>query len=191
MVEGTCVSFIIARERNGIFVGEKERNVKKIFVFIFLFMIAGILSADDNPTQNIYDAVRIYNDAAQQLQRANLRSQKKQIINNSISLSTEQAKAFWPIYDKYEAEFTKINDSRLAIISDYLNHYKDLTGEKAAELINRMMEVQRQRHEMKRNYVRELGKILPSKQALRLLLLESQMDLQVDAQIAMQIPLAD
>jgi len=165
--------------------------VKKSFVFIFLFLITGILNAQQDPTQAFQDAVRIYNDAAQQLQRANLRSQKKQIINNSLSLSTEQAKAFWSIYDKYEVEFTKINDSRLAIISDYLNHYKNLSSEKAAELINRMMEVQRQRHELKRNYVRELGKIMPSKQALRLLLLESQMDLQVDAQIAMQIPLAD
>src|SRR5262249_10800900 len=93
----------------------QENKLKKISLFIFLFLITGILSAQEDPTQAFQDAVRIYNDAAQQLQRANLRSQKKQIINNSLSLTTEQAKAFWPVYDKYEVEFTKINDARLAI----------------------------------------------------------------------------
>jgi hypothetical protein len=42
---------------------------------------------------------------------------------------------------------------------------------------------------LKRAYIKELGTVLTAKQALRLLLLENQIDLQIEAQIAAQIPL--
>ena len=135
------------------------------------------------------NALKAFDDAAQQLQRANLRAQKKQIVEKAISLSSEQSKAFWPVYEKYEAEVVQINDQRLALISDYVAHRENLSAEKATELINSMMKIQLQRQEVKRSYVKQLGKVLTSKQALRLLLLENQIDIQLDAYIAAQIPL--
>jgi hypothetical protein len=123
------------------------------------------------------------------LQRANLRAQKREIIQKAISVSSEQSKLFWPIYDRFEAETIRINDERLAIINDYVNQKSDLSAEQATNLINRMMSIQLRRNESKRGYVKELGKVLTAKQALRLLLLENQIDVQIDAQIAAQIPL--
>jgi hypothetical protein len=83
-----------------------------------------------------------------------------------------------------------LNDTRLALITKYRNSLPDIPTEKAADLINRWMQVQLQRNEQKRAYVRELAKVLSAKQALRLMLLENQIDLQIDAQIAAQIPLS-
>lgn len=139
--------------------------------------------------QGYGEAVKAYSDAIQQLQRSNLRSQKRQAIKKAVSLTIEQSRAFWPIYDRYEAEVKKINDTRLQMIADYMNQQSGISAEKAAQLINEVMQIQAKRQELKRAYVKEIGTVLTAKQALRLLLLENQIDLQIEAQIASQIPL--
>jgi hypothetical protein len=159
---------------------------------ILLFVTIGYMTADvfsDEAIQAYTDALKAYDAAAQQLQRANLRAQKKEIIKKVIQLTSEQSRMFWTIYDKYEMEVIKLNDTRLALIADYVDHREDISAEKATELINQIMQLQLQRQESKRGYVKELGKVLTAKQALRLLLLEQQIDVQIDAQIAAQIPL--
>jgi Spy/CpxP family protein refolding chaperone len=167
--------------------------VKKLITMICAFLIfctsAQTQTSSDEAVQNYNDAVKIYSDAVQQLQRANLRSQKRQIIQKSVSMTSEQSQKFWPIYDKYEAELMKVNDERLALIADYANQKDGISSEKAAQLINSVMQIQAGRHELKRNYVKDIGTVLTAKQALRLLLLENQIDLGIEAQIAAQIPL--
>jgi hypothetical protein len=166
--------------------------VKKLAIVIYCFSICSGLYAQttvEDPIGAYNNAVKAYGDAVQQLQRSNLRAQKREIIKKSVSMNSEQSKAFWPIYDKYEGELTKINDARLAIISDYTSQQDGISAEKASELINRVMQVQAKRHELKRAYVKEIGTVLTAKQALRLLLLENQIDLQLEAQVAAQIPL--
>jgi Spy/CpxP family protein refolding chaperone len=159
---------------------------------LFLLVFNALLTAEetsDEAIQAYNSAIKAYGDAVQELQRADLRAQKRQIIQKSVSITSEQAKAFWPIYDKYEREVMKINDTRLALITDYTNQKDGISSEKATQLINEIMQVQSKRHELKRAYVKEIGTVLTAKQALRLLLLENQIDLQIEAQIASQIPL--
>jgi|GEM_PF-1012106 len=164
----------------------------KAVIFVMLVCVvvhvASAQSADD-AIEAYGKALKAFDDAAQQLQRANLRAQKREVVKQALSLSSDQAHMFWPIYDHYELETIKLNDTRLALIADYVNHRSELPPEKAAGLINRVMQAQKQKYELKRAYVKDLGKVLNAKQALRLLLLENQIDVQVDAQIAAQIPL--
>jgi hypothetical protein len=168
--------------------------MKKIAAIILLsfLRIASLYAqsnSDDNAEQAYQAALKAYDNAVLQLERSNVRSQKRAIIRKSISLNTEQSRNFWPIYDKYEAGLIKLNDQRLALIIDYVNHREDLSAEKATELINSAMQLQQQKQELKRAYVTDLGKVLTAKQALRLLLLENQFDVEIEAQIAAQIPL--
>jgi Spy/CpxP family protein refolding chaperone len=168
--------------------------MKKIAAIVLLsfLRIASLYAqsnSDDNAEQAYQAALKAYDAAVLQLERSNVRSEKRAIIKKSISLNTEQSQNFWPIYNKYEASVVKLNDQRLALIMDYVNHREDLGGEKATELINSAMQLQQQKQELKRAYVTDLGKVLTAKQALRLLLLENQFDVEIEAQIAAQIPL--
>jgi Spy/CpxP family protein refolding chaperone len=168
------------------------RMNKAIFLLVGLSIFSVAMRAETqsaDPIQAYANALKAYDEAAQQLQRANLRAQKKEIIKQALSLTPQQSQRFWPIYEKYEAQTARINDSRLALITEYLNHRVDISSEKATDLINRVMKVQLERQELKRGYLKELGGVLTAKQALRLLLLENQIDVQIDAKIAAQIPL--
>lgn len=167
--------------------------MKKIAIALFAILISSLhlhgQTAQEEDIQTYNRAVADYEESVNQMKRSELRLQKKEIIHKVLGLSSEQARAFWPVYDKHEVEVLRSNDSRLAIIAEYMNHRSDMSPEKASELINRVMQAQDERHELKRNYVKELGGVLTAKQALRLLLVENKLDLQIDAQIAAQIPL--
>lgn len=154
-----------------------------------LIPVLNAQTANDDALRDYTSAVKAYDDAVVQLQRSHLRDQKREIIRQTMPLTDDEARAFWPIYDQYEEAVRKNNDKRLAIVADYLKYKSDMPAGKAAELINRVMEAQNEKHELKRSYVKELGTVLTGRQALRLLLMENKMDLQIDAEIAAQIPL--
>jgi hypothetical protein len=160
-----------------------------LFSFLFVICLHAQTNSEMDAEQAYQSALKAYDAAVLQLERSNVRSQKRAIIKKSLSLNEKQFGQFWPIYDKYEAATAKINDTRLALITDYINQRKDLSAEKATELINAAMQTQTQKLELKRAYIKDLGKVLTAKQALRLLLLENQVDVQLEAQIAAQIPL--
>src|SRR5262245_38719274 len=75
--------------------------------------------------QAYQSALKAYNVAVLQLERSKVRSQKRAIIKKSLSLNEKQSAQFWPIYDKYQSATAKINDTRLALITDYINQRKD------------------------------------------------------------------
>ena len=54
-----------------------------------------------------------------ELLRKDVRSQKKQIIAENMELSDAEAEKFWPVYDQYAAELSKIYDTKLALLNDY------------------------------------------------------------------------
>jgi sigma54-dependent transcription regulator len=49
------------------------------------------------------------------LLRKDIRSVKKQLIAANLTLSDNEAAKFWPVYDQYSTELSKINDTRTAI----------------------------------------------------------------------------
>jgi len=50
------------------------------------------------------------------LMRQDIRSHKKQLVAQSLTLTDAEATRFWPIYDRYVAELIKINDKKFALI---------------------------------------------------------------------------
>lgn len=166
---------------------------KSLFVILFFFAIchhwSAAESAKEEASTAFQNAAKAYQDAALELQRIDLRTKKRALIEKAVSLTPEQSKSYWPIYDKYEAELIKVNDKRLALIKDYANHYESMTDEKAAELIIRATDFQDHRMALRRRYLTELRDILPPRIVARLMQLENQTDLLIDLQIASEVPL--
>ena len=168
--------------------------MKRIFVLILLIFIATLqLGSAQTSTEDAVaaykDAAKTYQNASLELQRADLRAKKRTLIQKAVPFTEEQSKAFWPIYDNYEKELIKVNDSRLAMIKDYADHYESMTDEKAAELIMRAMDFQDKRFALRKSYMAGLRNVLPPRMVARLLQLENQTDLLIDLEIAAQVPL--
>ena len=53
------------------------------------------------------------------LLREDIRSERKRIVAANLPLTATEATRFWPIYDQYSAEFSRIGDANVALIKEY------------------------------------------------------------------------
>jgi len=72
-----------------------------------------------------------------ELLRSDIRSAKKQIIAENMKLTNAQAEKFWPVYDAYAQETSKLGDARYALIKEYASHYEDMTDAQAESLVKK------------------------------------------------------
>jgi hypothetical protein len=165
-------------------------------ILILLMMVAacfaGVVSAEvskEDAIKAYQGAEKAYQEAALQLQRVDLRKQKRALIDQAVPMTEEQKKSFGPIYDKYEQQLVQLNDSRLALIKDYAANYENMTDEKAAELIMKAMDFQEKRIAARKAYFNDVKAFLPPKMVARLMQLENQTDLLIDLEIASEVPL--
>jgi hypothetical protein len=124
-----------------------------------------------------------------QLLRQDLRDQKKQIIAANMTLTPAEAEKFWPVYDQYTAETTKIGDERAALIKQYADNYASMTDAVADSLIRKSLASDVETAQLRVKYVPIFEKVLPAKKVAMFFQLDRRIGLMIDLQLASQIPL--
>ncbi len=120
--------------------------------------------------------------------RTDLKEQKTQILSAMMGFSTEEAAAFWPIYESYNTELIKLGDRKLAIIKDYGEHFDTLTDEKADELIQKSFQVNADRNALLKKCYEQVKEKIGATNAARFVQIEHQMLMIIDLQMASQLP---
>jgi predicted ribosome quality control (RQC) complex YloA/Tae2 family protein len=122
------------------------------------------------------------------LLRSNVRQQKAEMMGAVMQLSAADAAKFWPIYEQYDKELTKLNDQRVANIQDYASSYDQMTDAKADELIQKAMSYRKQRAELLAKYYQQVKQALGGITAARFIQVEEQLLLIIDLQIDSSLP---
>ena len=68
--------------------------------------------------------------------RSLVRVERKAIVEENMGLLPAESQGFWPIYNEYEAERTKLNDRKVKLITDYAAAYPDLGDARAQTLLD-------------------------------------------------------
>ena len=123
------------------------------------------------------------------LLRTDLKAEKAAIIVNNMHFTEAETNAFWPVYQQYQKELSKVGDEKVALIKDYAAHLNTIDEKKAKELTTRAMMLEEQRLHVIKKYIAEFSKVLPAKQVARFFQLEMQMQRMVDLQVAAELPL--
>jgi len=123
------------------------------------------------------------------LLRKDIRSGRKQLVAANLKLSDDQATKFWPIYDQYTAELTKIGDERTAIIKEYAGQYGTMTDAQASSLTQRALAVDEQVAQLRLKYLPIFSKAVPGKVVATFFQLDRRIQGLIDIQLASQIPL--
>lgn len=124
-----------------------------------------------------------------ELMRADVRDQKAEIMGSMMQLNIDDAAKFWPIYSEYDAELTKVNNLRVANITEYADDYSQMTDAKADELIHNALNYRQQRSELLAKYYGRVKESLGAITAARFLQVEDQLLLIIDLQIASSLPI--
>jgi len=130
-------------------------------------------------------------DQSIDLLRKDVRSQKKQLIAANMPLTDAQAEKFWPVYDKYTEELTKINDEKTAIIQDYAKNYTSMTDEMAESLTKRLLNVDQSITQLRMKYLPQFKAVVGGKGTALFFQLDRRVAMLIDLQLAAMIPLVE
>jgi len=132
---------------------------------------------------------QVVSDKDVQLLRQDLRSKKKQLIAANLKLTDAEATKFWPVYDQYADELTKINDVKIALVKDYANNWGTMTDAQALDLTKRSLDVEAQINALRTKYVPIINKVLPGTKTATFFQMDRRIGMMMDLQLASQIPL--
>jgi hypothetical protein len=138
----------------------------------------------------VYDDSQSAADQDLQMLRKDVRSQKKQIVAANMNFTDAEAEKFWPVYDRYARDLAKIYDTKIALIQEYLDNYKTMSGDEAENYIRRRAAVEQDVMALRLRYVPEFHKVLTGRQEALFFQIEWRLDLMINLQLA-QMPLID
>jgi hypothetical protein len=156
---------------------------------IAVLILAGVMLANDRVLFAQDSANSTVTDQDVQLLRKDLRSQRKQLIAANLPLTDAEAVKFWPVYDQYQAEITKIGDTRFGLIKEYATNYNTLTDTQADDLITRMIGVDESLVQLRQKYIPIVEKVLPGKKTAMFFQMDRRVALMIDLQLASMIPI--
>ena len=130
-------------------------------------------------------------EASMEILRDTLRSNKKALVAVNLALSDEQARAFWPVYDRYQAELTAVGDRLLQVIEDYKRTFGNTTDDQARELVDEYLVIQRDRVELLQSYVEPFAEALPGRKLMRFYQIENKIDAVMRYELAASIPVIE
>lgn len=154
---------------------------------IILFTGAALIVSGSARAQSAFAG----NEAFLQLLKSDIQKETTDIINRSMELSAEDAAAFWPLYNAYDEALDKLADSRIMLIKEYSHVYMDISDEKAAELGARWLDLLSEREKLRREYFDKFADALSPAKALKVMQIESRLELLIDMQIAKELPMVE
>ena len=174
-------------------------NQKRLFVIILIIVaFAATTSAlaqnsssarkDPPKSSTADDTSQPKADDFIELLRKDVRSQKKQIIAENMGLSDAEAEKFWPVYDQYAGELSRIYDTKLALLNDYAENYTSMTGEQAENYICKRAEVEQSIMQLRLKYMPAFRKVLSGRETALFYQLDWRLGLAIDVELA-QVPL--
>jgi hypothetical protein len=174
--------------------GETVKSLLRVvlaFIAIYAFGISGAVAQDTHSqgTASSAGSADAFVDQQFALLRRDIRSVKKQLIAANLTLTDSEATKFWPVYDQYSTEVSKINDTRTALIKEYGDAYGSLTDEQADSLIRRWLDTDIAASELRRKYVSILRKVLDGRKAATFFQLDRRISMMIDLQLTSQLPL--
>jgi hypothetical protein len=179
-------------------VSENCRLLRRIIVnkkTAMVLLLAGVCSlcvtaqtATGQETAASTKSEQVASEQDIQLLRKDIRSQKKQLVAENLSLTEAEATKFWPIYDQYQAEYSKIGDTKLALIKEYVQNLNTATNEQALDYLKRSEEISESVIQLRKRYVLLVNQILPGKKTAAFFQLERRIEMLLDVEVASLLP---
>lgn len=114
---------------------------------------------------------------------------RKRLIEENLSLTAAEAKRFWPVYAEYERELFKLTERRRVLIAEFGENYDAMSDVIARKILMDRIEIEEERHRLRRRYLPRFEKALPIKKLARYYQIESTIRSAVEAGIADELPL--
>jgi len=167
---------------------------KKSLIAVLIVASASLLSSvpmfgQSSPSAEAGSSAATETDL--KLLREDIRSERIRLVAANLPLNDTEAAKFWPLYDQYLAEVSKIGDARVALIKEYVQHYNTMTDAQANDLMKRSVAIDQQFPALLTKYVPIFEKVISPKKTVIWYQIERRLDLLINVELAASIPMVD
>lgn len=151
-----------------------------IFIVLVLAAVPSAAQQPDSVTDQIREAQRL------------IRAEFRQILHKELQLTADEEQAFWPLYERYSAEMRVVVDRYFAVVAEYMDLYNRGAVDDAAanRLVDTYFQVRGEILQLRRSYVSRFREVMSGVRVTRFYQLENKVQAEVDAALAIGIPLA-
>jgi len=107
-----------------------------------------------------------------------------------MDLTESEAKAFWPVYEKYQDELFLLRARTAKLIKDYAEAFKGLSDETAKKLLDESITIESLGLKLRKAYLPKFRQVLPEKKVARYYQIENKIQAALYYDLAVEIPLA-
>ena len=122
--------------------------------------------------------------------RADLQGERADILAKNLTLTSEQAAQFWPLYSAYQKEQNLIMDEQLRGIQRFIESFDTLDDATALGLINAHFDRDTRMTTLRKKWLAEFQKALNTKLAVRVMQIDRRLSLAHQIMFTSKIPLA-
>jgi hypothetical protein len=123
-----------------------------------------------------------------ELARTAFKAEKKVVFAENMWLTEGEAEAFWPVYNEYEAELSKINNRTLEMLKEYADTFDTLTDAQAKKIVDETFDIRKKKLSLRKSYAKKFAKAIPQKKVFRFFQLEYAIESLVNFSIAADLP---
>lgn len=120
--------------------------------------------------------------------RANMQADRTALITAGMNFNDKDGAAFWPIYQQYGHERSRLDDRRAAVIKEYTQKYPNLTDAEAKAMADQMLDCESVLAGLKKRYYKKFNKVLPALTVTKFFQLDRRIDLMMDMQVEASLP---
>jgi hypothetical protein len=157
--------------------GNWKRAGLMIVVAAVLLLCTSPLTAQDKGADNMQILVE------------KIKADKKLVVAENMQLTEKEARAFWPVYGRYQNELFLLRTRTMNLIQDYADHYETMTDTMAKKLLDEMMAIETLRGRLAGTYLPKFRAVLSERKVARYYQIENKINAALYYELAARIPL--
>ena len=157
--------------------GKVVNSLLAIALTITFVGFVGFALAQDKPSDNM------------EIVKEKIRTDKKLFVATNMQLTESEAKAFWPVYEAYQAELGKLKDREVQLIGDFAANYSTMSDDVAKDLLDASLSIDSDHQKLRQSYLAKFRGVLPDTKVARYYQLESKINAVFEYELARKIPL--
>jgi hypothetical protein len=123
-----------------------------------------------------------------QLVRSSWELDKKDIIEDLMQFTPQEAKAFWPIYNRHMENWGRAMEFRIDIAQQYCNKFPEMSAPKVSEYVNQLVSNDIQLTRMQKKLFKKVSKVLSPARSTQFIQIEYKFQLALLSQIQERTP---
>ena len=165
------------------------RTIVALVVTISLFAVSPANVSSARQVQPASASATSIDDVLKSV-RGGLQGERADIIAKNVSLTSDQAAKFWPIFASYQKEQNAIMDDQLRDIQRFIEEFDRMDDAGALALINGHFARDARMNALRMQWLGEFQKAIGAKLAVRVMQIDRRLSLVHQLQFASKIPLS-